>query len=205
MGENECFPVKKVSERSSPTKNFSFTKKFHFHTVLQSPLRKTKKQVGTPTNDRVDLFWAIFGLWHSNWVRIDKARMAKPYWHGWTSERAPRGATRNRRIAFVQDFSNSFVYVFFSISLKSIIAFGTFFHCLEIEMHKSAQWIKISKKVSFTQCFHKVHFHIFIALEFSKIKMKIWWDFFEIFFTTVNHSLSFFFSEKERLVELAAE
>ena len=46
----------------------------------------------------------------------------------------------------MQDFSNSFVYVFFSISLKSIIAFGTFFHCLEIEMHKSAQWIKNLKK-----------------------------------------------------------
>ena len=148
--KTSAFLLKKFQNEARQQKNFSFTKKFHFHTVLQSPLRKTKKQVGTPTNDRVDLFWAIFGLWHSNWVRINKARMAKPYWHGWTSERAPRGATRNRRIAFVQDFSNSFVYVFFSISLKSIIAFGTFFHCLEIEMHKSAQWIKISKKVSFT-------------------------------------------------------
>ena len=83
------------------------------------------------------------------------------------------GHSQNRRIAFVQDFSNSFVYVFFSISLKSIIAFGTFFHCLEIEMHKSAQWIKIFKIKSHSHSvFIKLIFRYLLHWNFRKSKWK---------------------------------
>ena len=76
--KTSAFLLKKFQNEARQQKNFSFTKKFHFHTVLQSPLRKTKKQVGTPTNDRVDLFYAIFGHTFGTQIGLgfDKAKMA---------------------------------------------------------------------------------------------------------------------------------